>query len=176
MTDTMTPSDPATKARKPRKLRTLPRSLYFAYGANTNLAAMASRCPLAVPNGRMTLNDHRLVFRGVADVEQCKGRVTFGALWWITSRCERSLDAFEGFPDLYTKQYGRLTLDGVEQLVMFYTMTSPSYEAPPYTVYERTLREGYASFGLPTEQIDLAIEEGPATPHRFSIPSLWTSS
>jgi hypothetical protein len=151
------------------------RILYFAYGANTNLASMDSRCPDADPVGKMMLEDHCLKFRGVADVVRAPGRTVFGALWWITPRCERSLDAFEGFPSFYTKQYGKVVLDGVERIVMFYVMAKDGPASPPYSGYERTLREGYEEFGLPQEQIDLAIEECPAPVHRFKNPAdLWS--
>ena len=73
------PSANAELSSKPRKLRTLPRTLYFAYGANTNTEAMAGRCPLAAPHGKMMLRDHRLMFRGVADVVPHEGRTVFGA-------------------------------------------------------------------------------------------------
>jgi len=170
--------DTPTKATKTRKLRTLPRFLYFAYGANTNVAAMARRCPLAKPYGKMMLRDHRLSFHGVADVQEAKGRTVFGALWWITPQCERSLDAFEGFPTLYVKQYGKVMLaDGTEHVVMFYVMKNPGFPAPPYSTYEDTLRTGYNEFNLPAEQIDLAISEGPPVRHVFTDPAeLWETA
>ncbi len=150
-----------------RKPKTLPRMLYFAYGANTNLASMAARCPLAKAHGKMILQDFKLKFRGVADVVPAKGRSVFGALWWITPRCERALDAFEGFPNFYEKEYGKVIVDGKEETVMFYVMASNGPAAPPYSTYENTLRVGYAEFDLPLEQIDLAILEGPEQNHRF---------
>ena len=44
-------------------------ALYLAYGMNTNIDQMASRCPGSVSIGRVDIPDHRLVFRGVADIE-----------------------------------------------------------------------------------------------------------
>jgi hypothetical protein len=41
--------------------------LYLAYGMNTNIDQMASRCPGSVSVGRVDIPDHRLVFRGVAE-------------------------------------------------------------------------------------------------------------
>lgn len=158
----------------PRKLRTLPRTLYFAYGANTNVGAMANRCPLAKPHSSMKLRGHKLVFRGVADVVPAKGSMVEGALWWITPQCERALDSFEGFPTFYGKQYGKVTLDGVEHIVMFYTMVEDGPRSPPYNSYERTLREGYDQFGLPQSQIDAAIAEGPPSRHVFETGTRFT--
>ena len=107
------------------------------------------------------------MFRGVADVVPATGRSVFGALWWITVRCERALDQFEGFPHLYIKQFGKVVVEGVEELVMFYVMRLDGPASPPYRLYEETLRTGYDEFDLPQEQIDLAIEEGPTTGNRF---------
>ena len=47
--------------------------LYFAYGSNLNLHQMLGRCPAAKPLGRFDLDDARLVFCGVADVEYADG-------------------------------------------------------------------------------------------------------
>lgn len=152
------PSAPAKRARKAGKGAT-PRRLYFAYGANTNKASMARRCPDARPVCVMKLDGHRLAFRGVADVVPASGECVFGVLWEITDRCEAALDRFEGFPTMYGKEYGKATLPGGEVAhVMWYTMNAdPDHYQPPYEGYEATLRVGYADFGLPVEQLDLAI-------------------
>ena len=134
-------------------------TLYFAYGANTNVAAMARRCPKAQPLGPMNFKDYKLVFRGVADIVPCKGEQVFGALWRITDECEQALDAFEGFPNLYTKIYGELTSKGKTEEVMMYAMTPEHHRGTgaPSATYEATLRQGYCTFGLPQSQIDDAI-------------------
>lgn len=136
--------------------------LYFAYGANTNIAGMARRCPDARPIGRMRLNDHRLIFRGVADVEPVDGRHVSGALWWITPACEASLDRFEGYPYHYVKRRTKVVLHGEEQEVMFYVMRRNNGTSPPPDSYEFTLRHGYEAFGIPQDQIDKAIDEAVA--------------
>ena len=43
---------------------------YAAYGSNLNLKQMKSRCPNSKPFGKIILNDWRLVFKGVADLEK----------------------------------------------------------------------------------------------------------
>jgi len=133
-------------------------ALYFAYGANTNLEAMAWRCPDAEPVGTTTLPNYKLVFRGVADIVPSKGGRVIGALWRITPDCEAALDTFEGFPNLYIKEYGTMTVDGVEEQVMWYVMRNRNYEAMPAQSYETVLRHGYRDFDMPVEQIDKAIE------------------
>jgi gamma-glutamylcyclotransferase (GGCT)/AIG2-like uncharacterized protein YtfP len=131
---------------------------YFAYGANTHREHMARRCPAAKSVGRVKLYGHSLAFRGVADVIRKPGAVVHGALWEITPECERSLDAFEGFPRLYVKRTATLKMRGRDVRVMFYVMRQNDERfSPPPRSYEDVLRAGYAHFGLKSEQIDAAI-------------------
>jgi hypothetical protein len=147
-----------------------PKMLYFAYGANTNHASMKERCPSAVPFRPTTLSNYKLVFRGVADLAPKKGSKVAGMLWWITPACERSLDRFEGFPNIYIKEYGKLKINGKEELVMFYVMNDRDHLAPPYNHYEQILREGYKHSKLPEEQLDIAIDECyPRNLHYFNF-------
>lgn len=131
---------------------------YFAYGANTNLAGMQYRCPKARPVGAAVLEDWSLLFRGVADVVEHGGARVHGAVWVITPECEASLDRFEGFPRLYTKQMVPVRLgDGRTVRAMVYVMAAREYLQGPSDYYENVLREGYREFGLPTSQIDEAV-------------------
>ena len=47
--------------------------LYGAYGSNLNLSQMKVRCPNAEPFIRCYINNWRLVFKGVADIEKAPG-------------------------------------------------------------------------------------------------------
>lgn len=133
--------------------------LYLAYGANTNRDHMRRRCPAAQYICNLTVPDHQLIFRGVADVVYAPGRETQCALWLITPKCEAALDAFEGFPYGYTKKYINIELDDRRHRAMLYVMTVQRRRGQhePYPSYEECLREGYADCGLPGEQIDEAI-------------------
>lgn len=127
--------------------------LYFAYGANLNKESMASRCPAATPIGKAIACGKKRVFRGVADVipgkpEDC----VFGALWEITPACEKSLDRFEGYPRLYTKQMIHVWCAESQEVVraMIYVMTSPKRPiAPPSIFYHETIEQGTIDFGWP---------------------------
>lgn len=133
--------------------------MYFAYGANTDMDMMAMRCPAARPIGTVVLHDHRLVFRGVADVVPADGRQVVGAVWWITPACEAALDRFEGYPRLYVKKTVQFTLDGVRHDCMLYVMRQQRGEALPYGDYVATLKRGYNDFRIPQQQILTAIQE-----------------
>lgn len=139
--------------------------LYAAYGMNTSRAAMAGRCPFAEPAGTVILRNHRLVFRGVADVVPAFGRSTHLALWRLTEACEAALDRLEGYrpngSGMYDKRYFRIVGDGPlsGRTAMIYVMSTRDWEALPSNGYESMLRAGYADFAMPSSQIDTAMEE-----------------
>jgi hypothetical protein len=145
--------------------------LYLAYGANTNVANMASRCPEAKYVGNVSIPNHRLVFRGVADVTPSKGNTVLCALWVISPKDEQALDGFEGFPNLYVKRYMTVRLQGKRHRVMFYVMRARSYEAEPSEKYEATLRTGYEQCGMSTEQIDRAIAHATKWREKHGAPA-----
>ncbi len=104
--------------------------LYFAYGSNIDLDQMAFRCPNAQAVGPVTLEGYELLFRGrrdgsgVATIAPREGSKVPGLLWKITPVCEQSLDVYEGFPRLYSKQPVTVRdREGRELTVMAYVMT-----------------------------------------------------
>lgn len=129
-------------------------TMYFAYGANLNLEDMQYRCPDARPVGALYLKDWRLVFSGVATIVPSPGNCVAGALWVLTEECEKSLDQFEGYPHLYTKQY--LTQDGRDFMV--YVMNK-IYPSPPSITYYDTIKEGYRDWKLDQEYLDRAVAD-----------------
>jgi gamma-glutamylcyclotransferase (GGCT)/AIG2-like uncharacterized protein YtfP len=169
------------------------RTLYLAYGANTHRGQMKHRCPEAKYVGNATLLDHRLVFRGVADVVRSKGSKVECALWAITRLDEQNLDAFEGVSTgFYVKRYVDLKLNGKMKPALIYVMSGlRADEHEPPESYEVTLRQGYAACKLPAKQIDDAIRNahrsgnrrpyrgrwrvGPAEPMPASYTSRWLS-
>jgi len=130
--------------------------LYAAYGMNTSVEQMATRCPNAEAVGKAKLAGYKLAFRGVADVIPEKGRTMHVALWRVTKDCIAALDRLEGFREggggLYDKVYVEHPKHG---RIMFYKMTRRLL-APPSEFYESMLREGYEDFDMPASQIDIA--------------------
>ena len=78
--------------------------LYGAYGSNLNVAQMGLRCPNANRAGTMKLNNWRLVFRGVADIEPSDGESVELGLWQITEECLEALDSMKAFLDFTTAE------------------------------------------------------------------------
>ena len=83
-------------------------TLYFAYGANMERAAMRRRCPGAVALGPALLRGWRYVIvDGYGSVGPASGSCVFGVLWRLTPRDLAALNAFES---LDSGLYRRVTL------------------------------------------------------------------
>ena len=128
--------------------------LYCAYGMNTNVEQMASRCPNAISIGRVDIPDHRLVFRGVADIEESVGDVLQTVMWDITDECELALDMLEGFPTFYGKKYIDVQINNKTYKAMIYQMVGNRLDySQPGNYYQYLLEEGYRDHGLDLNQI-----------------------
>ena len=134
--------------------------LYFAYGSNLSLEAMAQRCPRAIPLCPFTLDDSRLVFRGVADCIFEPGSKCPGAIWRITPECEARLDTYEGVKGgLYRKEYIPICddPDGETQMLVYAMNSTGIY--PPGKGYLQIIADGYRDFGLPMKALKQAVRE-----------------
>ena len=122
--------------------------LYFAYGANLNLAGMFYRCPDAKPVKKLILQNWELAFSGVATIKPRPGAHVHGALWQLTDKCEDSLDIFEGYPFLYRK----IMLQQNNTEFMAYVMNRDE-PRPPSQGYLDTITEGYKDWNLPVTNL-----------------------
>ena len=131
--------------------------IYGAYGSNLHVEQMLKRCPGAARVGAAWLEDHRLVFRSVADVEFHAGsRVPIG-LWRLTASDERALDRYEGVKHgIYERVFLPVRTSGGIEQVLIYRMCGSGYAAPPEPYFERILK-GYAAWDF-----DEAIVTGAA--------------
>lgn len=116
---------------------------YIAYGSNLNKDQMALRCPDAKFLGKGMLQDYRLVFKSVADVEYCFDEMVDIGIWEITDKCLKALDVYEGYPSLYgRKEYDVIDQNGDVVKGIMYTMNRCEY-AMPSEYYLNTIMEGY---------------------------------
>ena len=147
----------ANRKQKKEKIK-----YYFAYGSNMNHEHMKMRCPKAKYQGQWTLPGHKLVFRRVADVEQSKNNKVSGALFEITQECERALDRYEGYPNLYTKKFYTIwhteMEDVLPQTIMFYSMVDKYGEHPPSDGYLQTIVQGYVDCEISTDPLLVAVK------------------
>ena len=128
---------------------------YFAYGMNTNVNEMSSRCPNAVNLGKCTLKNFELKFRHHADIDLVPGSEMEGVLWYITNKCEKALDSLEGYPHYYNK------IDVVVNnniIAMAYVMNDKGLEVPPTIQYENCLIDGYSFNGLDVDKLTKTID------------------
>ena len=129
--------------------------IYFAYGANLSKTDMARRCPGCIPLQRALLPDHRLVFRGVADIVPAEGETVQGAFYRITPEHLDALDDFEGMPYLYIRKEMTVLLeDGNEAKAILYQMTNRKTFSRPGLSYLVMIIEGCRSWGIAEEYID----------------------
>jgi gamma-glutamylcyclotransferase (GGCT)/AIG2-like uncharacterized protein YtfP len=82
-------------------------TLYFAYGANMERAAMRKRCPGAAALGPARLAGWRYVIaEGYGSVAPSPGMCVYGVLWRLTPRDLAALNAFESLDSgLYRRMY-----------------------------------------------------------------------
>jgi len=136
---------------------------YFAYGMNTNIGEMSSRCPKAINLGKCILKGFELKFRLHADIDEVTGSEMEGVLWDITEDCERALDRLEGYPYYYDKIEVVVITDHLVNkntriFAMAYIMTSKGQEEAPSTGYEDCLIEGYTANGLDVDKLTTKID------------------
>lgn len=83
--------------------------LYFAYGANMDVAAMAARCPRSRPLGRARLARHRFIVMetGYASVTRDNRATVHGLLWDLALSDTPALDRYE---DVARGLYRKLVL------------------------------------------------------------------
>ena len=130
---------------------------YFAYGMNTNLDQMASRCPGAASLGAAWIDDYEFVFRTHADIARSPGSICRGVLWDIDPANLKALDALEGYPYYYTRFRVRVNLGDHFVYALTYQMNDQSRIQGPGAGYLEMVTEGYQQNGVPTDQIDHAI-------------------
>lgn len=135
------------------------RRYYLAYGMNTNLSSMATRCPQARSLGRVVLKNHKLTFKNFCDVVKQKGANVECALWSITDACEQSLDRLEGYPHFYKKKEVSVDHDGRTIRAMIYYMTDSFHLGLPGQGYLDMVTAGYKEHSISVTQIIKALEE-----------------
>jgi gamma-glutamylcyclotransferase (GGCT)/AIG2-like uncharacterized protein YtfP len=122
--------------------------LYFAYGSNLNLRAMAHRCPRAKALTVARLDGYRLVFRRHADISPDPKGTVWGALFELTPACVRTLDKYEGEgSSVYRKITVTVTDDRGTREAMAYIMNSGQL-APPDVAYYGEIARGYRDWKL----------------------------
>lgn len=97
--------------------------LYFAYGSNLDVGAMALRCPASRPLGVARLARHRPVImrEGYLSVARDPRRHVYGLLWDLALADVPALDRYEGVAaGLYAKVQQPVLLEGGARRALLY--------------------------------------------------------
>lgn len=141
------------------------KKIYGAYGSNMNLEQMSHRCPKAKVIGSGILKDYKLTFRGrykgVANIEPCKGKEVPIVMWEISDECERALDIYEGYPSLYVKEEVKVIVDDTPVKTMVYIMAKEYTDmiAVPTEYYFNVIFKGYEDNEIEIEPLEVAYEQ-----------------
>ena len=122
---------------------------YLAYGSNLNIDKMKLRCPKAKPLNKVNgikinkLFGWKLVFNRYATIIRDKNSFVPIGIYKITKFCEKSLDLYEGYPQLYSKVY--LIINSTR--FMTYVLNNHGLLKPSKT-YLNEIKKGYNNFCL----------------------------
>ena len=109
---------------------------------------MAERCPKATYIGSTILKGWRLLFKSVATIEKKVGKKVPVGVFEISDQCEKALDVYEDYPQLYDKYKLDVCLNGKLVTAMTYVMVANYGIAPPSRKYFDVISEGYKNCGL----------------------------
>ena len=127
---------------------------YFAYGANMDRAAMASRCPASRPLGAATLPGWRLAVmrEGWLTVTPASGATTHGVLWELAETDAPALDDFEDVGGgLYVKQTLPVIAEGAPSALVYVgTNAGPG---TPRAQYLADVIAAARAWGLPDDKL-----------------------
>ena len=136
---------------------------YLAYGSNLNMEQMMRRCPNAKPIGTGSIWGYKLAFMGndhhaFLNIVKCdKGAIATPVVVWEVDNSDiKSLDRYEGYPELYEKEDFEITLVSLDKkskktITGFaYIMSDKygGYYSMPENYYFLTVLKGYLDFGL----------------------------
>jgi gamma-glutamylcyclotransferase (GGCT)/AIG2-like uncharacterized protein YtfP len=125
--------------------------LYFAYGANMDVPAMAGRCPSARVIGPARLPRHRFFITsdGYASVARDPRAAVHGLLWEVALSDVRALDRFEEIDrGLYVKITQPVIADAGPRRALIYVATATQAGAPRPGYLDSVLASAEAA-GLP---------------------------
>lgn len=126
---------------------------YLGYGRTANRDFMAELCPDAKPLGGHYLPNHRLIFRGHADIRFDRDFVLPVVAWEITNECLSALDELADYPKVYDRRK-------INDDWWIYDMNGNKDElaAPSNQDYHRIM-EAYEDFGPRDYHLRVALRD-----------------
>lgn len=134
------------------------RKYYVAYGSNMNTEQMSVRCPNSTEVGTGEIIDYELQFNNYADIKPKSNALTPCVVWDISSDDWKTLDRYEGYPTLYTKEEVDIILNGERTTAIAYVMQR-QYASPclPHKAYLEGIAEGYVQHDIDTAPLTEAL-------------------
>ena len=139
---------------------------YIAYGSNLNVRQMKFRCPTAKVVGTSVIKGYELLYKGsktgsYLTIEKKKGGVVTVAVWEVTARDEKNLDAYEGYPNFYYKKNMKIKLSETGKTIDAFVdiIHEERSLGIPSQSYIKTCRFGYTIFGFDFKYLDKAYEK-----------------
>lgn len=128
--------------------------LYFAYGSNMDLAAMAARCPASKPVGLGRLARHRFVINtdGYATVVRDPRESVHGLLFDLAMSDVPALDRYEAVGRLYSKVMQPIIVEAGSKRALVYVGRNSAPGAPRPGYLEGVVAAARAA-GLPEKYI-----------------------
>jgi hypothetical protein len=129
--------------------------LYFAYGSNLDLAAMAIRCPASKPLGLARLPRHRFIVtrEGYASVVRDPRRSVWGLLWDLALADVSALDRYEDVGrGLYTKAMQPVITGSGARRALIY-LAADARPGPPRPGYVEGIVAAARDLGLPADYL-----------------------
>src|SRR5436309_12966263 len=129
-------------------------TLYFAYGANMEPAAMQARCPTAAALGPARLTGWRYVIAsGYGSIAPAAGATVFGVLWRLSPRDLAALNIFESLDSgLYRRVALTVERDGRPARALVYVGRRGGLPRPMPGYQERVIAAA-AAWRLPPRYI-----------------------
>ena len=125
--------------------------LYFAYGSNMDVAAMASRCPHSRPVGPARLMRHRFLVTsdGYASVQRDPAATVWGLLWDLSLADIAALDRYESLgTGLFSKTTQAVLAEKGPRRALLYVGRTRR-PGPPRPGYMESVIAAAAAAGLP---------------------------
>jgi gamma-glutamylcyclotransferase (GGCT)/AIG2-like uncharacterized protein YtfP len=150
--------------------------LYFAYGANMDRDAMATRCPSSRPLGRAKLARHRFFITrdGYASVRRDPRAMVHGVIWDLALSDMRILDKFEDVDrGLYAKiMQPVITEEGSRRALVY--VGSNAETGSPRAGYLEAVVAAAETWSLPpayVQEMKRLLRSGPGLVAQAAMPA-----
>jgi len=138
-------------------------TVYFAYGANMERAAMRRRCPGAAALGIARLTGWRyLIVDGYGSVAPARGRQVFGVLWRLTARDLAALNIFESLASGLYRRRLLTVVAGARRARALVYVGRPHGRRRAMPGYQERLVAAAAEWQLPRRYVEELRRHAPA--------------